>query len=269
MLPFSSHDIRFLLTVAESLNPLSYHGLKHRNLIENLTYLASLVFLCLAISTILALPLGIESRIAGGIGNFESLSLDYKLSEDAKSSGSIFGIKFLGFNDDSSLVSVSDEGIERRSILCAGFRMLCGPSAYISREQLADRESLADAAWAIFLLMLPGLFLLAMAFHIARFVLIISIAALAACVFARLLKYELNLYSSFAVCSYASTVLVVPGLLAPGMNIDTLGLEWPLFGGLLIAALLWSTERRKEKHGRGRGSEDKHTDKGAAQAPHS
>ncbi len=274
MFIISHHDIRFALTIIESLNPLSYGHLKHRTVIENVFYVASLVFVCLFISSLFYIPMlvGLESSVSSGLEKMETMGISYDATAKEPVYASFFGIAVFGIGgQQKSMISLDDEGISSKNVLCASISPLCNifPDSVATKEDLKDlsddKEALAGILRNLIVISLPGIFLIAMIFYTAKFLLVAAAAAIIGLFASRLLGVRINLNSSFAIGCYSSTVLVVPELLGDAIGIGFLGIHWLAFTAMFAAGILIGGKRSEvDKHGRGRDTENKQLGKGAA-----
>ncbi|GEM_PF-3906431 len=284
MLPISPKDIHFVVTSAESLNPFSYSHLRHRHLIENFSYITSLVFVCLFISALAYLPAiaNIEPKVAEELQRFEKIGISYEVETEKPVDVSFFGINAarIGGNAElggkagekgSALLSISSEGVTSRHALCAGLSVLCGiyPDTFTSSEDmknLADnRKELAGFVRLTVLLSLPGMLIVALIFYTAKYLGIALASTIIGFIAAKILKFEINLNSIFAISTYSSTILVVPDMLGSRFGIELLGIHWMLFAAMFAAGVLLSAKKSEgDKHGHRGSAENKHAGKGAA-----
>lgn len=273
MLFFSVHDLRFAVTLLESLNPFSYKLLRERNLLENLSYLSSVVFVCLFIASIYYMPslASIGSSVKEGFGQFDRLSVSYELKPGASWSNSLYGIEVVGLGRNNGVLNINSAGFSSRNMLCSETQLLCGlfPDSGIKKAELEDLAGNSAEAESILkkmaLMSLPGFFFLAWLFFVAKYLALAALFSLAALIISRILRFELNLNSSFAITTYSLTALVIPDMLSSVLGANLLGVQWLLFSVLLITGILITSKKsRGDKHGRGRDTEDKQPGKGTA-----
>ncbi|MBI2142670.1 DUF1189 family protein [Candidatus Woesearchaeota archaeon] len=261
MLPISPKDIKFLVTVAESINPLAYTHLRHRHFMENFSYITSLIFV---------------------IQRFEKLGVSYEVATEKPVDVSLFGINAMRIGGNSeggvnaggksnALLSISSEGIASRHALCAGLSLLCGiyPDTFTSSEDLKDlsdnRNGLAKAARMAILISLPGMLIVALIFYTAKYLATALSMALIGFIAAKILRFEINLNSVFAVSTYSSTILIIPDMLGSSFGIELLGLHWIIFAAMFMAGVLLSAKKAEgDKHGHRGSAENKHAGKGAS-----
>ncbi len=265
LLIINHHDIKFAVTAFESLNPFSYSHLKHRNFIEAISYLFSLVFVCVFILFVFYIPniSNLNSRIEAELGKFDRIGIDYEISTNSPVDVSMFGIYGLhiGSEKADSLVSVSSEGIESKSVFCLAFSPLCSESS-ISADEMKDlsekKKEVAGIVRNIAILSLPGILLSILAYYSIKYLIIAVLFALLGLLISKIFKFEINLYSSFAVSCYSLTVLVIPQMLSGNFRIDLFGIEWLVFLGLFISGLMFSGKKIKgDNHGSRRSAENK------------
>ena len=163
------------------------------------------------------------------------------------------------------MIEVDPSEVRTQNIFCFALGFSCG-GKNIPAEELSDIKASQESKQAItflFLMMLPGIFIISLVLYAFKAFVLALIATVVGLVLAKLLRFELNLNSSFAIACYSLTVLLVPQVVAKSMGIDTLGLELPMFAVLFVAAILVSS-KKGDTHGHRRNSENKHTGKGTA-----
>ncbi|MBI2574258.1 DUF1189 family protein [Candidatus Woesearchaeota archaeon] len=284
MLPISPKDIKFLVTAAESLNPFAYTHLKHRHFMENFSYITSLVFVCLFISALAYLPAiaSIEPKVAEEMQKFEKLGISYEAEAEKTIDVSLFGINAvrIGGTEERggkaegkgrALLSIGSEGITSRHALCAGLSVLCGiyPDSFTSSEDLKDLsdngKGLAGFVRMAVLLSLPGILIVALIFYTAKYLAAALAFTLIGFIATKILRFEINLNSIFAISIYSSTILVVPDMLGSSFGIELLGINWALFAAMFTAGVLLSAKKAEgDKHGHRGSAENKHAGKGAS-----
>lgn len=261
----SHKDIKFAVTVAESLNPFSYSHLRHRNVLESLSYIFSLVFACIFILSAYYVPslISMDSRIYSELGKFERIGVSYEMGMKEPVDASFFGISILRFGDKgNSLLSISDDGISSRSVFCMALSPLC--RVYRDSEMPASdmndlsgrKKELSLLMRNAFLLALPGIFMSVLIYFVVKYIAISAFFAVLGLVFSRLMRFELNLYSSFVMSCYSITVLAIPQMLSGNFGISLFGMEWLFFLALFISGLMFSS-KKGDKDGSGRGTKNK------------
>lgn len=278
MLPINHKDIKFLVTAAESLNPLAYAHLRHRHFIENFSYITSLVFVCLFISALAYLPIiaNVEPTVAEELQSFEKLGVSYEVETENPVDVAFFGINAMRIGGKAgekgnALMSISSEGITSRNALCSGLSLLCGiyPDSFASSEDLKNladnRKQLARVVRMAVLLSLPGMLIVALIFYTAKYLATALALTIIGFIATKILRFEINLNSIFAVSIYSSTIFIIPDMLGSSFGIELLGVHWVLFAAMFIAGVLLSAKKAEgDKHGHRGSAENKHTGKGAA-----
>ncbi len=268
MLIISHHDIKFAITAFESLNPFSYSHLKHRNFMEATSYLFSLVFICMFILSLSYLPVfyNLDGKIESELEKMERLGISYDISAEKPIDVSLFGIQGLHIGNENadSMVSVSGEGILSKSVFCFAFSPFCRISSgsSISSEDMKDlsekKKEVSEFLRNIMILSLPGIFFTILIFYSLKFLILAVLFSLLGLLISKVFRFELNLYSSFAVSCYSMTALVVPRMLAGNFGIGLFGVEWFVFLALFISGLMFSSKKIEgDTHGSRRSAENK------------
>ncbi len=269
MFLISVHDIKFAVTIFESVNPFSYGHLKHRNPVEAASYLFSLILVGVFISAFLFIPTLISLR--SGIDRFDTIGLSMELEPTEPFSVNILGIDAVHFgsSESSSILSVGSDGFSSRPLLCSLIQPSCRlfPGSSISAVEMKDlsgrKDDISGLLQNLVVLSLPSIIAIALVVYSLKYFIIAVFLSLAGILFSRIAGLELNLNSSFAISCYSLTVLVIPQMLGYSFGFDLLGIEWLGFAALFISGILLSSKKGGQ-HGRGRSAEDKHTSEGAA-----
>ena len=267
--------MKFAVTAAESLNPFAYAHLKHRHFIENISYITSLVFICLIAMSLLYLPMisQTESRVAEGLGIFKSRGISYELKDEKPLEASFYGIRAInvGKSNGNALLSIDNEGITSRHALCESLSIFCGlfPDSRVSAEDAKElsgsKKELAGAARTLLILSLPGIFIAALIFYTAKYLSIAAAFTVITFFATKAIKFRINLNSIFAIGTYSSIVLVVPDMLGSSLGMELFSIPWIAFAAMFATGILLNAEKIEgEKHGHRGDTKDKHTGKGAA-----
>ncbi|MBI4438692.1 hypothetical protein HY640_02060, partial [Candidatus Woesearchaeota archaeon] len=224
MLPINHSDLKFAVTVLESLNPFAYGHLRNRGFAAPFFYVLSLVFACLFFSAVLSLSF--MQNAPGDVSRgFAKAGFPYELSGD---SGGIdafgVGVVFVGGKSNSHFLSVDDEGVHRNNLLCMSFSQACGfySPASVAREDVNSLSSEGFSSVVRFLLVLslPSLLAAALFLYTAKYVAVAVAVSLALLLASRLFRFKLNLNSSFCIASYSLTVVIAPELLGGGLGVE-------------------------------------------------
>lgn len=231
----------FITTVTTSLNPKKYDLLEIRPLGAAVGYFFAMVFAAFALMAVLWLPnaLTLGDYIGEQFDRFEELTIEVVYDQKEP----------IVITKDYPLITIDTmhpyDDIEQGILLITENKTFYRPLPFMESSVIEDTENLAetnDQTTAFLtiavLMMLPAMLAFAYAYFAIKYLLIALVATVLGYIFIGLIRFQISFEQLFKTALYASTIMVLIGLLTKPFIPDIAYLDYLAFAVVYVLGII-------------------------------
>lgn len=232
---------RFFRTLLAALNPRSYHVLSQRPLLQTLRYFPGVLVFGIAVMLLLAIPniMNLPPYIQSQFNSFSSLSIDVTQEMNGPfvltQTTPLLTIDTTGSTDptDSRVLITGDTVTYHILPFTDPVSVPLGEG-----DLLINSGNIANLAWGVLLLLLPGLLLVLFVLLAIKYFLLAIAAAFLGFILTGIIRFQIRFSQLLNVGLYATTIAIIIELLTKPFLVSSFYLHYVFFAIYFILGMI-------------------------------